>query len=200
MKCDICQVEKDSGREDKLPRQWKRFGPQVLCAKCKKQSLANVVISMPIVGLVGLSWDEFYDYFRAASKEVRSASNIAMREYAKSDGGVGADGKLVKWSPQSQVYGVCTAAAPGLDTNSLASLLNRLSGTYSRRRFDMHVTGVMSLPHFAKLQPVPLKGGSWKASLDDEGRPIVSLRLGSTKADERRDERFSVRLACGGEF
>lgn len=196
-KCSACGKEKTGER---FPSRWKRWADIVMRQRCKKQSLVNRVISMPVVSAPELTQDQLYGMFRAAAKEHRIASNVAMREYAKIDEGVDSEGKLKKWKPTNGVYAACREAAPGLDTNSLASLLQRLSGTYSERRFDMHVAGKFSLPHFTRIQPVVIKGGSWKAGFDEENRPIISVRFGSRDAEGERSERHILRLAGGHEF
>lgn len=196
-KCSVCGKEKTGER---FPSRWKRWADVVICQRCKKQSLVNRVISMPVVSAPKLTQDELYAMFRAAAKEHRVASNVAMREYAKIDEGVDGDGKLKKWKPTNGVYASCREAAPGMDTNSLSSLLQRLSGTYSENRFAMHVAGKFSLPSFTRLQPVVIKGGSWKAGFDEHNRPTISVRFGSREAEGIRSERHLLRLAGGREF
>lgn len=82
-KCSVCGKEKTGER---FPSRWKRWADVVICQRCKKQSLVNRVISMPVVSAPKLTQDELYAMFRAAAKEHRVASNVAMREYAKIDG------------------------------------------------------------------------------------------------------------------
>lgn len=185
---------------DRLPAGWKRFGAGTLCRKCKRASLVNVVISMPVVSCVELSQDELYLAFREASREARAVSNVLVRRFALADEGLGSDGRLTKWKAPPDAYHAARRVAPAFDTNSLGSLSHRLAGMYSSRRFDVHVSGTSSIMHFSRLQPVPIKGERWRAAFDEQNRPVVSLRLGSTDAAEPRDRRLTLRLAGGSEF
>lgn len=202
MKCSSCGTEQPTRNDDVLPRGWKRMGGSVLCRKCKKADLLTAVLSLPVWGFEGITADQFYDAFRQMTHEARLVANVAMREMLKADSlpVPKDDGKLSMPRLEADgkpIYRLASEVAPSFDSNSLASLLQRLRGAYSKYRLAIGA-GWRSNAEFERRIAVPVKGSAWTAGYDGQGRPTASIRLGRKDAPGIRSQRITIRLAHDG--
>ena len=160
--------------------------------KTTKPETITRAITLPIVSPVDCDWKELREFCGDAWKQSTRMANYMVSEFAKAD--IVRTPGMEKLPPMEYKnwYPVGRAFIPEMDTRSLCSLQNGLLGKYRKARFNMIWLGEESLPSFRYPYPYPFKGESLKYLLNDQGQPIVSLRLGG--------KRIQVRLANGPEW
>jgi group I intron endonuclease len=90
------------------------------------------------------------------------------------------------------LYPELRAAFPELPATTVAALEQATQKKYRALRYDILWTGSAALPSCRYPQPFPVRADAWSVALDDDGRAIVSVRIG--------DREWRLRLKGGARY
>lgn len=177
----------------RLPPGWHRNpSGDPVCGKCWGERYILRAIIIPVASPVTCDWPCLRTALKQCYQSVTRLSNWAVTELAKADVVRMPDMEKIPKPPSVYLYPGARKVCPDLPTTTTVSVLRSVEKRYRARRYDVIWLGKASLPSYRYPQPVPYHNQSWKAARDDDGRPLVSLRMGG--------ERITLRLRGGHEF
>lgn len=138
-------------------------------------------ITLPVVGPVGRTWDEFGEACREAWADATALANWAATTLYAHDIRRKAADKKLKPMPKVYLYGLAGKQFAGWKEwagcmSSAQSLLRGIEQKYRASRFDLLWRSAVSLPTFRYPHPYPVHNASWTARLEG-GKPTVEFNL-----------------------
>jgi hypothetical protein len=178
--------------EPRLPRGWKRLGPQTLCDKCWTARYVLRSILLPVASPVDRTWEEFRGALTRCWEQSTALFNWAVTELAKADVVRQPGDTQLARMPRVYLYPRARQCFPDLEPNTLASILHTVESLYRRSRLDVVWRNQASLPRFRYPVPFPVNAQCWRPSFGDNGEPLLSIRLAG--------ERWTLRLRGGPQY
>lgn len=200
MKCSICGTDKPG---EKLSGGWKKKGEQIFCHTDWRKLYHIRAVTFPVAGPAfnaRENWPKLRTAIATCWQSATMLANWTVTEMAKADIVRMPDMEKLPKPPLSKkgnafyLYPHARKVCPGLDTNSVVSILNTVQANYKKRRFDVIWRGEASLQRFRYPYPYPVPAAAWSARWlsETERVPIVSVPLAG--------ERWDIRLRGGKGF
>ena len=193
MTCSLCGASKDM-TTDRVPMGWKWDATnreKLTCSSCWQQGHVLRAITFPVAGPVDATWDDLRTALADAWQRATALSNWGVQELMKADVTRTSEMAKLPKMPDIQLYALRKGQFDGW-SQSAAAILRAITQKYRARRFERIWLGETSLPNMRFPQPFPMHNAAWKASYDDGGRPLVTVKLPMGQ--------FVLRLRGGNEF
>lgn len=188
--CAGCGTDRVSSN-NRIPRDWKRSGDQVLCGTCLDSRYVLRAITFPVVSPLDCDWAELRSRLRLMWQNITAASNWMLGEMYARDIKRGPDDLKMGPMPRVYLYPEARERFPFLPSQTVAALENTIARKYKAMRYDVRWLSKRSLSSFRYPTPFPLPAQAWSATFDGEV-PVVSARIGET--------RLKLRLKGGPRF
>jgi hypothetical protein len=161
----------------RLPNGWKRADNKVYCTKCWRSRFVLRAIVLPVHKPVGSDWTYLKEALRQCWKEGTALANWAVSEFAKSDVVRTRQMERLPPMPRVSLYQNARSQFPQLNCQSVNAILRYVEKNYRRLRYNVVWLNDASLPLYRYPAPFPVCNQAWKASLDSDGKPLISVAL-----------------------
>lgn len=176
MECHSCHTtpKKESSR---LPRGWKRLGGSVYCKACWTDLYCLRAIVMRVASPKGHSWQELRDMLKEQWIAHTKLANWCTTECYVRDVRRNGEEKMPGWKAP-YLYPEARELFPAISPQAVASALNNYQAKYREQRYDVIWTSNAVLATYRYPQPLVCHNQAWVATIDEDDRPCVSVRIG----------------------
>ena len=163
-------------------------------------------ITIPVAGPADCEWSELREWLRTAWQATVRLSNWAITELAKADVVRTPDMEKLPKAPAVYLYPEARRLFPELESTTVCAILHAVEGRWRKRRYNVIWLGNESLPNYRLDRAVlPIRAKDWRALEDEQGRPMVRVRLAGRQVhlrlrggyEYRRQLRAFDRLLAG---
>lgn len=173
----------------RLPRRWRREAAGPLCPSCVSARYLPGSLTVPIAGPVDGTWQAFGAACKAQWVLTTQAANWIVRELYVRDVRREATDTRLRAMPSAYLYPELMAAVPGIAPVNATALIQSVTRTYQRQRYQLLWTGQRQLAMYRYPTPAPINEQAWTLERTAGGAWLVRLRLG--------DAWWTVRLQAG---
>ncbi len=175
----------------KLPLGWKRVGDDPICAECWNKAYLLRALTFPVTEPLSGSWRELETDLKQMWVQTTAASNWMITECYARD--VRRNGEIqMPPMPPIYLYPEARAKFPGLPPQTIASIEQTVKRRYRAKRYEVIWTCAASLSSYRYPQPFPQHNQMWSFAFNDQGQPVVSVRIG--------EKRWQLRLRGGTRY
>jgi len=193
--CFYCRRQRaakaDKRGGTKLPMGWKREGAEAVCRDCWTERYLLRSLTFAVASPVSGTWAELDAALKPLWAETTKCVNWMMTECYARDLRREDQPKLPPM-PRVYLYPEARILFPGLPPTTVASIEQAAQRKYRAKRYDVIWVHRASLPTARYPQPYPVNNQSWKFWFNEQGQPLIDLRLGSA--------RFELRLKSGPRY
>jgi len=163
----------------RLPPGWHRLpSGDVMCATCWKDRYVLRAVTIPVAGPTDCEWSELRDWLKAAWRATVRLSNWAITQLAKADVVRTPEMEKLPKAPAVYLYPEARKLCPELEPSTVCAVLHAVEGRWRKRRYNVIWLGNESVPNFRYDRAVlPIRAKDWRALRDEQGRPVVRIRL-----------------------
>lgn len=168
-----------------LPRGWHRHREETWCATCWKSNFMLRAVTVPLAGAVEGTQDERREWWlrlwkllHARWRDTTRTSNWAIGRLVAAEPARLADQARMPKLPRVYLYPEARALSPELAPQSVCALLQAVERRYRARRFWSYWRCEERPPTFRYPAPLPIHNQSWSVEILEDGRAVVTARLG----------------------
>jgi hypothetical protein len=146
---------------------------------------------MRVVGPVDMSWDALRTLLQEQWITMTRLANWTTTECYVRDVRRNGSDKMPAWQAP-YLYPEARVLFPSLPSQAVASALQNYQAKYRAARYPVIWTGASVLPTYRYPQPAVAHNATWTATVGEDERPYITLRLA--------DQRIQLRLMGGPRY